>query len=99
RVWPQLLQPQLLQPHELTPSIRSSNSKPKLWVHRPRPSTTVPINTFHFIEPCLLYDGTIELSHFPCQPQGGLKAEFEWRVRLRLSSRPSIRRERLRIRS
>jgi hypothetical protein len=34
-----------------TPSIRSSKSKPKLWVHRAMPNTTELTRIFHFIEP------------------------------------------------
>jgi hypothetical protein len=50
------------------PSIRSSKSKPKLWVLRPRPNTNDPTKMFHFIEPRLLYDGTFELAQFPGRP-------------------------------
>jgi hypothetical protein len=37
------------QPQPLAPSIRSSRSKPKLWVQSPKPSTIVPKIMFHFI--------------------------------------------------
>lgn len=37
------------QPQPLAPSIRSSRSKPKLWVQSPKPSTIVPRIMFHFI--------------------------------------------------
>ena len=43
------------QPQPLEPSIRSSNSKPKLWLHMARPSTMDPRMMFHFIETYLLY--------------------------------------------
>jgi hypothetical protein len=55
-------QQRLSQPQPLTPSIRSSKSKPKLCEQRPKPSTIVPTRMFHFIEPCLLFDGTVELA-------------------------------------
>jgi hypothetical protein len=41
------------QPHPL-PSIRSSSSKPWLWLHNPTLTTSAPI-TFHFIEQRLLF--------------------------------------------
>ncbi|HET6878808.1 MAG TPA: hypothetical protein VFI31_01485 [Pirellulales bacterium] len=37
------------------PNIRFSNSKPKLWLHRPKLTTSAPTNMFHFIEQRLLY--------------------------------------------
>ena len=51
-------QQEVSQPHPLIPSIRSSNSKPKLWVLIAMPSTNDPIRMFHFIEPRLLNVGT-----------------------------------------
>jgi hypothetical protein len=34
--------------------IRFSRSKPKLWLHRPKLTTSAPTNMFHFIEQRLL---------------------------------------------
>jgi hypothetical protein len=31
------------------PNIRSSSSKPKLWLHMPALTTSAPIKSFHFI--------------------------------------------------
>jgi hypothetical protein len=41
---------QLLQPQQSRPSMRSSNSAPKLWPQRPTLRTSAPTNMFHFIE-------------------------------------------------
>ncbi len=56
---------QLLQPQLSRPSMRSKSSNPKLWLHKPRPSTSDPTTMFHFIEPHLLWDGTVEQAGFP----------------------------------
>ncbi|MGH7137419.1 MAG: hypothetical protein ACREHD_16875 [Pirellulales bacterium] len=37
------------------PNIRFSRSKPKLWLHKPKLTTSAPKNMFHFIEQRLLY--------------------------------------------
>lgn len=55
----------LSQPHPFVPSIRLSKSKPKLWVQRLKPSTSVPAKRFHFIEPCLLMELPGETSQHP----------------------------------
>jgi hypothetical protein len=47
----------------LRPNIRVSRSKPKLWLHRPRLTTSAPTNMFHFIEQRLLY---MELGRNAC---------------------------------
>jgi hypothetical protein len=52
------VQPALASHPHPTPSIRSSNSKPKLWALIIEASTIELSIMFHFIEPCLLYDGT-----------------------------------------
>ncbi|HWB14686.1 MAG TPA: hypothetical protein VG826_36015 [Pirellulales bacterium] len=51
------------QPPLLRPNIRVSRSKPKLWLHRPRLTTSAPTNMFHFIEQRLLY---MELGRNAC---------------------------------
>jgi hypothetical protein len=57
---PQAAAPQVASQHPLwqqpllTPSIRSSKSKPKLWVDNPNVSTRVPRYKFHFIDRGLL---------------------------------------------
>jgi len=56
------------QPQPLAPSMRSSSSKPKLWVQSARPSTNDPKSEVRFIERRLLNDGTIELAHVPVRP-------------------------------
>jgi hypothetical protein len=59
----QFVSQQLLwQPQPLEPSIRSSNSKPKLWLQVARATTTVLRIMFHFIERRLLNDGTVNLA-------------------------------------
>jgi hypothetical protein len=45
---------QLLQPQPSRPNMRSSNSAPKLWPHRPTLRTSAPTTMFHFIEQSLL---------------------------------------------
>jgi len=40
---------QLPQPPCPPPNIRSSSSKPKLWLHMPALTTSAPIKSFHFI--------------------------------------------------
>jgi hypothetical protein len=45
------------------PNILVSRSKPKLWLHRPRLTTSAPTNMFHFIEQRLLY---MELGRNAC---------------------------------
>ncbi|MEQ8787206.1 MAG: hypothetical protein RIC55_12950 [Pirellulaceae bacterium] len=67
--------------HPQPPSIRSSNSKPKLWVHKPRPRIIDPTKMFHFIEPCLLYDGTVELA---------LPAPADWIMQRGTTQRRSV---------
>jgi hypothetical protein len=59
----QFVSQQLLwQPQPLEPSIRSSNSKPKLWLQVARATTIVERTMFHFIERRLLNDGTVNLA-------------------------------------
>ncbi|HEV3344224.1 MAG TPA: hypothetical protein VG125_27865 [Pirellulales bacterium] len=45
------------------PNILVSRSKPKLWLHRPKLTTSAPTNMFHFIEQRLLY---MELGRNAC---------------------------------
>lgn len=68
------------QPQPLAPSIRSSKPAPKLWLQIPIVSTMVPISVFHFIEPCLLNDGTIDLaiSLPPATPPWGWAARCRY---------------------
>jgi hypothetical protein len=51
------------QPPLFRPSIRFSRSKPKLWLQRPKLTTSAPKNMFHFIEQRLLY---MELGRNAC---------------------------------
>jgi hypothetical protein len=46
----------------LVPNRRSKSSKPNDWLVKLNPSTRVLTINVHFIEPCLLFDGTIELA-------------------------------------
>jgi hypothetical protein len=45
---------QLSQPLQFRPSMRSSNSAPKLWPHRPALRISAPSTSVHFIEQPLL---------------------------------------------
>jgi hypothetical protein len=67
------------QPHPLEPSIRSSRSKPKLWVQAAMLSTNDPTKMFHFIERRLLI--TMEpskLTHVPVRPDHANVFALPW---------------------
>jgi hypothetical protein len=69
----QFVSQQLLwQPQPLEPSIRSSSSKPKLWLQVAKPRTIVLRIMFHFIERRLLNDGTFNLAQLPNRPTRGI---------------------------
>jgi hypothetical protein len=57
----------------LRPNILVSRSKPKLWLHRPRLTTSAPTNMFHFIEQRLLY---MELGRNACPALASCRPAF-----------------------